>query len=107
MTLETRLSSCQGRGVRHPTSKDARLELVRERFLIQKNPWILEFVIEPVLDSSDTMDSIVQVAVPGQHNHRGVGSPNLQRLGRVEIWRNVVLVGDIFMGVGGELVFNV
>lgn len=87
--------------------QNARFEVVGERFFVQKDPGVLELSIEPVLDSPDTLDSIIQVAIPRQHDHGSVGSPNIQRFACIEVWWDVVLVGDIFVGIGGELVFNV
>lgn len=107
MTLETRLVSCQGKRVRYPTRRNARFELVGEGFLVQENPWVLEFSIETVLDSPDALDGVVHVAVPSQHDHCGVGFPDVQRFACVEVWWDVVLVGDIFVGIGGELAFYV
>ena len=62
-------------------------------------------MIEPVLDSSDTLDGIVQVAVPSQHDHGGVGFPDMQTC--VDVWWDVVLVRDIFVGGGGEFALDV
>ena len=67
-----------GRG--KTTNKGSLFEFVGERLLVQENPRVLEFVVEPVLDPPDTPDCVIHVAVSGQHNHRGVGFANMQRL---------------------------
>ena len=108
MTLEIRLNSDVNRyGVERPTNNDVLFEFVGERLLVQENPRVLELAVEPVLSPPDAPDCVVQVAIPGQHNHCGIGSPNIQRLACVGVWWDVVLVGDIFVRSRGELAFDV
>jgi len=92
---------------RKPTKIDPLFEFVGERLFVQENPRVLELFVEPVLYPPDAADCVVQVAVPGQHDHGSVGFPNIQGLACVEIWWDVVLVGDVFVRGGGELVFDV
>ena len=59
--------------------ESALFEFVGESFLIQEDPWVLELAVESVLDPPDTPDCIVHVAVPCEHDHRGIGFPYIQR----------------------------
>lgn len=63
----------------------ALFEFVAERLLIQENPWVLELAVESVLDPPDAPDCIVHVAVPGKHDHCGIGFPDIQRAACVEV----------------------
>ena len=74
MRLPTRLAGAALFDARHYNrNHGAPLELIRERLLIQKYPWIVEFLVELVLHFSYTADYAVQVRVPREHNERCVG----------------------------------
>ena len=93
--------------MRQQTDQDTPFEFFGEGHLVQENPRVPELVIEPVLDSPNALDRTVHITVPCQHYHCGVGFPEVQGLACVEVRRNVVLFGDIFMGFGGEFAFEV
>jgi len=82
-----------------PAKKNTLFEFVGERLLVQENPRVLELAVEPILDTPDAPDCIVRVAVPGQHDHCGIGLPDTQGFACVEVWWNVVLVWDIFVWI--------
>jgi len=60
-------------------------EFVGERLLVQEDPRVLELAVEPVLYAPDAQDCVVHVAVPSQHNHCGIGSPDIQGFACIEV----------------------
>lgn len=49
------------------------LEFVREGFFVQKYIWIVEFLVESVLQLFHALDDPRQITIPSQHNYDCVG----------------------------------
>ena len=76
--------------------EDALFKFVREIFLVQKDPWIIEVSVEFVLQLPHTPNCIIQIRIARQHQQRGVGS-----LGTVHRWRwDTPFVDNVFSMLG-------
>ena len=56
------------------TGRHARLEIVRERLLVQEQPRVLEVFVEPVLQPPNAPHRVVNVAIAREHEDDRVGA---------------------------------
>ena len=47
--------------------RHARLEIIRERLLVQEQPRVLEILVEPVLQPPDAPHRVIDVAIAREH----------------------------------------